>query len=201
MIANGGWIGADPGGRGRFGLAMLDASGHLSTSLVDCASEAVAAIQEAGIRPLGAGVDAPLWWTSDGSSRRADAWLRRTYKLSGGQVQAANSLRGAALVQGALFVECLRREFGEVPVTETHPKALLRAVAPPARVDVFMARYGIVGLFGSEHERDAAISAVAAREGVERRWRRDLSIEPARGDGEQDPKTHWLSPVSYYWPD
>ena len=39
-----------------------------------------------------------------------------------------NSLQGAALVQGAMFVVRMRERFPEVGVTETHPKALLVAL-------------------------------------------------------------------------
>ena len=50
----------------------------------------------------------------------------------------------------------------------------------------------------SEHERDALISAVAARKGFEGGWTRDL-IE-RRYPSEQDPSESWLGPVNYFWP-
>ena len=49
----------------------------------------------------------------------------------------------------------------------------------------------------SEDERDALISAVAAREGFEQNWV-DLSTE--RNHDEQDPSQYWLKPVRYFWP-
>jgi hypothetical protein len=74
-------------------------------------------------------VDAPLWWSSGRSSdRQADQWLREKYGFSGGQVQTANSLRGAALVQGSMFVQRMREHFPGVGVTETHPKAVWKAL-------------------------------------------------------------------------
>jgi hypothetical protein len=50
-----------------------------------------------------------------------------------------------------------------------------------------------------EHERDAIIAAVTAREGFEGRWVHDLSIR--RHPNEQDPATYWLAPIHYFWPE
>ena len=45
---------------------------------------------------LAVGVDAPLWWSSGkNSDRAADQYLRQRFNISGGTVQAANSLSGA----------------------------------------------------------------------------------------------------------
>ena len=120
------WVGADPGGVDAFGLAMLSTSGERSTHCVSCADEAVELIS---CRPLGVGVDAPLWWSSGRSGEReADRWIRRAYKIASGTVQTANSLRGAALVQGMMFVSRLRERFPDVRVTEAHPKAVAIAL-------------------------------------------------------------------------
>lgn len=193
------WVGADPGGRGNFGVCILNSNGLARTRLVDCADDAIAWVGEnAELAPSGVGVDAPLWWSSGRSGdRRADQWLRMTYGFSGGQVQTTNSLRGAALVQGAMFVQRVRERYGEVRVTETHPKALLQAL----RSDwgEFCDRFGLTGSVGSEHERDAVVSAVAAREGFEGRWTIDLSLQ--RHASEQDPSRFWLAPVHYFWPE
>jgi hypothetical protein len=48
-----------------------------------------------------------------------------------------------------------------------------------------------------EHQRDALISAVAAREGDSGRWR-DLSAD--RDPEELDPKRLWFGQVAYWWP-
>jgi len=124
------WIGADPGGTGNFGLAILKSDGSVQTCCVNCADGAIDVVKEqVKVQPAGVGVDSPLWWSSGRSSdRQADQWLRRTYGLSGGQVQTANSLRGAALVQGAMFVHRVRQLFPDVGVTEAHPKAVLAAL-------------------------------------------------------------------------
>ena len=163
---------------------------------VNCVDQAIEFVANRLDRsPAGVGVDAPLWWSSGLSGdRQVDRWLRRTYGFSGGQVQTVNSLRGAAVVQGLMFVARIRELFPLVPVTETHPKALLAVSA---------VRWKLMQccdtLPPEEHERDAVISAIAAREGFEGRWSRDLSID--RYPSEQNPGSYWLAPVHYFWPD
>jgi hypothetical protein len=50
-----------------------------------------------------------------------------------------------------------------------------------------------------EHERDAILSAVAAREGFEGRWSNDLALN--RLQSEQDPRSYRLAPIHYFWPE
>lgn len=191
------WVGADPGGRGAFGLAVIFEAGGYRSWCVSSADEAISELVNANIEPLGAGVDAPLWWSSgESGGRLADKWIRDKYGISGGTVQAANSLRGAALVQGQMFVQRLRERFSDCPVTEAHPKAVALALGDwnDPRVLQYLVGYNPK----SDHERDAYMCAVAAREGRMGRWSRDLSLDRYRS--EQDPKTYWLGPVSYFWP-
>lgn len=196
------WIGADPGGKSNFGIAILRSNGEAYTCCVDCADEAVETVRnEVGnTRPSGVGIDAPLWWSSGPSGgRQVDGWLRSMYGLSGGQVQPPNALRGAALVQGVMLVQRIREQFPGLPVTETHPKALLVALEMEEE-DAFFQHFHVRpetdGI--SEHERDALISAVAARQGLKRCWKEDLS--KYRFCTEQDPSDYWLHPVHYFWP-
>ena len=195
------WIGADPGGEENFGVAVLlpDGTGH--TRCTSYADEAVDAVcQWLDGSPAGVGVDAPLWWSSGVAGRRfADQWLRDTYELPSNRVQAVNSLWGAALVQGEMFVLRIRERFPGVSVTETHPKALLVALSMPEG-EAFWERFTVDWSAAErpEHERDALISAVAAREGFGGRWPCDLSQR--RYPSEQDPSESWLGPVHYFWP-
>src|SRR5262249_53368828 len=148
------------GGDKKFGLAILSEPGGLRTACISCADEAVALIAN---RPTGVGVDAPLWWSSGRSSeRKADSWIRATYKIRSGTVQTANSLRGAALVQAAMFVQRLREKFPGVPVTEAHPKAVAIALGGWAG-PIVSALNTYAG--ADQHERDAVLAAIAAREG------------------------------------
>ncbi len=193
------WIGADPGGKGRFGVAVLRDGCEPKSDCVDCADAALSFVRgEISGAPAGMGVDAPLWWSGGLSSdRHADQWLRKRHSLSGGQVQAANSLRGAALVQAVMFIQLLREVYPAVPVTEVHPKALLRAVAGNSW-QTFSDKYGVLSTPATEHGRDAIIAAVAARESFEGRWTHDLAS--TRLPSEQNPREYWLAPVHYYWP-
>jgi hypothetical protein len=100
---------------------MLSPAGGVETCCVSYADQAIALITS---RPLGVGVDAPLWWSSGRSGdRNADQWIRTKYSIKSGTVQTINSLRCAALVQGVMFVSRLRENFPGVLVTEAHPKA------------------------------------------------------------------------------
>jgi predicted nuclease with RNAse H fold len=194
------WLGADPGGMGNFGIAILRSNGSTRTFCADCADEAIqVVIKHLSSVPAGVGVDAPLWWSSGRSSdRKADRWLRTKYNLTGGQVQTANSLRGAALVQSLMFVHRLRERFPGVNITETHPKAVLVALRMEDWSS-FSQYFSVAPESRNEHERDAVISAVAAREGFEKRWKNDLSR--SRDASEQDPSSYWLAPIHYFWPE
>jgi predicted nuclease with RNAse H fold len=187
------WIGADPGGKDAFGIAILAEGGDPITKCVSCADEAVRLVTR---RPSGVGVDAPLWWSSRPSAERdADRWIRKTYGIRSGTVQTPNSLRGAALVQAAMFVQRLREKYPEVPVTEAHPKAVAFALGGWNSPLVLALQNQA---FTDEHQRDACLAAVAAREGFSGRWKRDLSLN--RSQSEQDPKSFWLAPIHYFWP-
>ena len=123
------WVGADPGGAGNFGLAFLDDESNRPPTLVTVSSvdQAMEQIVEKD-NPLGIGIDAPLWWSSrEGGGRLVDESLRDRYKIHSGTIQSANSLRGSALVGGAMLVHRLRERFSDLKVTESHPKALLKA--------------------------------------------------------------------------
>jgi predicted nuclease with RNAse H fold len=196
------WIGVDPGGRDNFGVAILQPNSPAKTWCVDCADKAVEIIaQNTGSAPAGVGIDAPMWWSSGQSSDRlVDQWIRRKYGLSGGNVQSANSLRGAALVQGAMFAYRIRQLYPEINITESHPKAVWVALQS-ANWGQFCTRFSIsTTLLGhQEHERDAVIAAICAREGFQGHWKNDLSTK--RHPSELDPSSYWLKPIHYFWPD
>jgi len=193
------WFGADPGGDGCFGIAILFSDGRLYSSCVSSAAEAVDVFLGCDCNPVAIGVDAPLWWSAGpGGGRRADKWLRETYRIASGTVQSVNSLRGAALAQGALIVELLRQHFPDLGVTESHPKALLKALGCEDYRELFQT-WGIQAEGLNEHERDAVICAVCARQGFSGHWSKDLAAD--RGEHEQDTDSYWLAPVHYWWPD
>ena len=53
--------------------------------------------------------------------------------------------------------------------------------------------------YDNDHERDAAIGAMCAREGFRGRWTVDLARD--RHQSEQDPFSYWLAPIRYFWPE
>ncbi|WP_340116152.1 DUF429 domain-containing protein [Pelagibius sp. 7325] len=189
------WLGADPGGLGAFGVALLHEDGAIETACLSCAQEALDWLE---VHPAAVGIDAPMWWSRGRSGDRlADQWLRRTYSIHSGTVQAANSLREAAIVQAAVFAEGLRKRYPALPITEAHPKALLQALMSSEQK--FFNLYQINDANLAQHERDAIISAVAAREGFSGRWPRDLVLD--RLPEEQDPESYWLAPMHCFWPE
>ena len=195
------WIGADPGGQNNFGVAELFADGTTRTGCVSSAREAADWIEGT---PQGAGIDAPMWLSSARrGDRKADVCLRQNYgNASPGKILAINSLYGAVLAQGAMFAVELRRRFPELPITEAHPGLFLRARFPRVderqRFDELKRHFGIHTASGiSDHERDAVIAALAAREGFSGKWPRDLASK--RFPEEQDPATYWLAPMHYWW--
>jgi hypothetical protein len=101
-------------------------------------------------------------------------------------------------MQAMMFVQRMRELYPNVPVTESHPKALLKAVTEGSW-SAFAGRFHVQGAPPSEDERDAIVGAVAARETVEGRWTHDLSATRLRS--EQDPKAYWLAPIHYCWPE
>jgi len=158
-------VGLDPGGKSAFGWAVLeDAPGPplrlLASGVADRANEAVAEVQRhlKGGRILAVGIDAPLYWTFSGD-RNADRRLRRRVQECGGPsgtVQHLNSLRGACLVQGIVAAMLLRKQNPTLPLSESHPKAML-----------WLHEEVLQWIDGStqasdEHERDAALGALSA---------------------------------------
>jgi hypothetical protein len=85
-----------------------------------------------------------------------------------------------------------------VPITEAHPKALLRMMGLHKKPwTSIAATFNLVGKEPpSEHECDAILAAVAARNGLTGVWSRDLSLQ--YDDRELDPKRLWFGEVNYF---
>ncbi len=193
------WVGADPGGKDSFGLAFLgDGGSEIGCATVSSVAEAVEKILGIDTNPIGLGIDAPMWWCGkEGGGRKVDQRLRDAYRISSGTVQSANSLRGAALVGGALLASQVRILCPNI--TESHPKTLLKAFYSD-NWDEFAREHNIPdSCWRNEHERDAIIAAICAREGFQQKWKIDLSKD--RYSTEQDPKNFWLAPIHYFWPE
>ena len=194
-------LGFDPGGKGNFGWSICEiARGQLGIIETGVASDAlevmerVSAARPGNARVLAAGIDAPMFWSKTGG-REVDPIIREAIKRRGcstaaGTVQHVNSLRGACLVQGVLLGLYLHQKFNDVPITEAHPKALLRLLD-----DSDSARLTELTDGRSEHERDAVLAAFAAWS-MHRRapgWKNLYWDEPK-------PILPLETPVSYWMP-
>jgi hypothetical protein len=195
---SGPWLGADPGGINSFGVARLYADGQFDTKIVSSVDEASTFIGTS----VAVGIDCPMWWSSGrGGGRKVDSCLRQKYGIPSGTVQSVNSLKGAVVIQGILLAMKIREVTPNCVITETHPKALLRAMDLAANDwDSIRTRFSLSGLQpDTEHERDAIISAVVAREGMLGRWVTDLST--ILGLNEINPHRMWFGKVRYWWPE
>ncbi len=122
--------------------------------------------------------------------------MRQAYRIHPGTVQSVNSLKGAVLVQGILLAMKLREKKPEIAITETHPKAMLHA----RRQDYadFFAEMGLrAPMPVTEHEKDALVGAIVAREAALGRWTVDLAAK--RGPSELDASKMWFGQVNYFW--
>jgi len=195
------YVGFDPGGIGGFGWAVL--SGDVAPlcligrGIADHAQGAFqAAVGCVGAARIDAvGIDAPLFWVKAGE-RRADQIVRKAIrqkgnKTAGGTVNSVNALRGACLIQGVIAAMMCHEAFGaEARITESHPKALLWLLgeATPDRLPANVAlsdlnKYvcGAPVRGASEHERDAALGAIAAHAMESRQvgWQDLFALEAA----------------------
>ena len=206
-------LGFDPGGKNQFGWCVAQGtnSGHLHLCASHVASHADEAVRAALRRAAefgrveAAGIDSPLFWVADGD-RKADKSVRSAMKRLGaknvgGTVQQVNSLRGACLSQGVMAAHLLRREVPEIRITESHPKALLwllnvATIKRPV-VEICIGHLGDFieskSLSLSDHERDAALGAVAAWAMINRRsgWR-DLCREEEYAFTPVSPVEYWM---------
>jgi hypothetical protein len=208
-------LGYDPGGAAQFGWAALEYSNALplrvrATAVANHAQQAVEdslRVVSGGDRVVAAGIDSPLYWTASGvreSDRRVRDIIRRAGARSsaGGTVQHPNCLQGACVVQGPTAAMLLRRELPGLPLTESHPKALLWALGlaiesrRPAAITLSDLGNMIVGSAGAtEHERDAVLGGYAA-------W---CMVAQTEGwsdlvPTESDPLFFTSEPVNYWFP-
>jgi hypothetical protein len=174
-------FGFDPGGAGEFGWAVLETSSSERPALrvagtawhASNAIDAACAELRSDDRVLAAGIDSPMYWTPSGD-RVAETIVRNAMRSFGapnvgGTVQHPNSLRGACVVQGPTTALLLRQRFAGLPITESHPKAMLwlmrvaRSDHLPRDLTAEDLEPFVLCRYSSEHERDAVLAAWAAR--------------------------------------
>ncbi len=204
-------VGYDPGGNGVHGLAELrfenGSARALSTRTLQTAEEVISVIEK--LPSLAAlGVDTlTCWGTGVSAWRPADRWLRNRYKPVENSIVSPNSLFGSMGLNGMGVLIAVRRKFADVLVTETHPKVLYwqlsgrkyeHQAAGPAMDRALADAFGVAVASKTEHEWDAAASALAAFEGLVGRWSHDLHALPIN-TGER-----LITPCGtthYFWPE
>jgi hypothetical protein len=180
-------LGYDPGGNDAHGVAELQVHdgkvARLATRTLRTTEDVVAFLE--GLSSLAAlGVDTLTCWSTGPSGwRPADRWLRHRYPEVRNSVVSPNGLFGSMGLNGMAVLVAARKKFSDILITETHPKVLYWQIAR-ARYDypgsreamhrVLAARLGIAVAPATEHEWDAAVSALAALESSGGRWPRDL---------------------------
>lgn len=204
-------LGYDPGGDGAHGVAVLQFDENQATALATSTLESVEdVISTLECLPALAalGVDTlTCWGTGRGGWRPADRWLRDRYPAVRNSVMSPNSLFGSMGLNGMGALIAARHKFRDVLITETHPKVLYwhlsskkhEYLASKAEMDdVLSRRLNVPVATANEHEWDAALSVLAALNGLLRYWTQDLHALPiSEGERLITPcgETH------YFWPE
>jgi hypothetical protein len=177
------YLGFDPGGDRKFGVALLK-GGCVKTSTVSTVDEAMKwAVNACGaLKPKAAGIDTLLHWaTCKSGTRPCDERLRARYPEARNSIMSPNSLFGAMAIGGMALALRLRQEWPEILLNETHPKVFLHAHekiydATDSKTientiiwfksQKSVSEINIVG----EHALDAALSAWSTRDGFAEGW-------------------------------
>jgi len=211
MALEGVIAGYDPGGNDAHGVALLHvvdgAIRGIETRTLSTANAVVEYL--AGLESLvGLGVDTLTCWSTGPSGwRPADRWLRKRYPEVRNSVVNPNGLFGSMGINGMAVLIALRPMCPSLWITETHPKVLHWhlwrdrcdfAGRRQSMIDRVCSRWRIAVAPTSEHEWDAAISALVAFEGLTGCWTADLHAQPI------EPYERIVmpcGPTTYIWPD
>lgn len=206
-------LGFDPGGDHAFGWCVLEDAPILPLKVLRSGveSHAFAALKAATKTTAtedvkACGIDAPLHYVDNGD-REVDKHVRDRIPLrsvAAGTVQAVNSLQGACLAQGVMVGRLVQTKCLDIHVTEAHPKAVLwlLGIATAARRPSSIALQHLtqwltplnVTVGHSEHERDAALSALTA-------WAMHHNAQGWKNIGSLDSGSHRhdLLTAPQYW--
>lgn len=178
------YLGFDPGGDRKFGVALLDGE-CVRTSTVSNVDEAMKWADNVcrSRLPIAAGIDTLFHWaTSKSGMRPCDLRLRAKYRGIKNSILSPNSLRGAMAIGRMALAFRLRQKWPALVLNETHPKVLLHALCgqrsdPKDEKTVQGAIQWFVNQahctepkIEGEHELDAALSAWATRKGLAEGW-------------------------------
>lgn len=210
------YFGYDPGGNDRHGVAALDVQGgkpvSVTTALVGTVEMAIQWFSARSGSPVAIGVDTlTCWSTGPAGWRPANRWLREQYPQIRQSVAAPNSLYGSMSLNGMMVLLALRGMAPHVMITETHPKviywylrhepydfvasrtAMVEALAEELDLDLDLDL-----ALASDHQWDAALSALTAFRGFSGQWHRNLhAIAPAEDERLVVP----CGVTNYFWPE
>ncbi|MGB3634563.1 MAG: hypothetical protein WA982_11030 [Rubrobacteraceae bacterium] len=119
---------------------------------------------------------------------------------------APNALSGSMGLNGMSVLITLRCRNGNIPISETHPKVLYKALSQRKydygsnsdRMNQELERcLGVELQIRNEHEWDAAISAFAAWKGISGEWKHDLL---SKEDEEASRLVFPCGSVNHWWP-
>jgi hypothetical protein len=177
------YLGFDPGGYGKFGVAIVDGN-CIKASTVSTVDDAMKwAVDECGTQqPKAAGIDTLLHWATCRSGMRpCDKLLRARYPEAQNSIMSPNSLFGAMAIGGMALALRLRQKWPGLVLNEAHPKVLLHArfkrYEPKDLQSVEMAIRCFThrgdyteSNVETEHELDATLSAWATQKGLAEDW-------------------------------
>jgi Protein of unknown function (DUF429) len=211
------FLGFDPGGKNKFGCAMLNpATKMIAATRAKSVEHALewAVNKSLGEEVAAAGIDTLLFWqTTTAGWRGADEYLKDTYRECRNSVSSSNSLYGAMAVQGAVLAWKLREKWPTVFLTETHPKVLWHCIQKsveypradlwqgeaPSTVGDWLLAEKLTGEIQNEDEFDAVLSAWAALQAYSKNWSRDLCL--IKAVGQKSDNISLVPDVHYFWPE
>ena len=195
------YVGYDPGGNGKHGVAALvdGARPSVEIATLEHAGDVVRWIENRA--PCAIGIDTLTCWSLGLSGwRRADLLLRAAYPEVVKSIASSNSLYGAMSVNGMATMIAVGERLPAIEITETLDLywALTGETYDFKRsreaMDGWLAeQIGTEVQTANDHEWDALISALAARCGSQGEWVDDLF------DGEDELITP-AGQVHYWWP-
>lgn len=200
-------LGYDPGGKGSHGVAAVRVAqdGSLTDLVAADAvqdAEAAWAWMSAHTDAAALGIDTLLAWSPRGG-RACDDWLRQAYKAHAPTVIPQNSLYSSMTLNGAMVARWAARK--GLPVSESHPKLLVRTRTRPDRsTETMIAAYRLMKESGTgsaalerqaDDKADAVVAAWCAAQGFLGLWPTNLFDVPG------DRLEMVAENCTYPWPD
>jgi predicted nuclease with RNAse H fold len=188
------YLGADPGGVKKTGVAVFSPPNTLVSKNVSSVQEALNwyISQIKTDKAIAIGIDAPLSWSIEQSGwRKQDLYIRSRYSKYSSSVQCTNSLHGSCAVQGPLLAIEIKKQFKSIEITETHPKVTREILKSHSSIALPNLRFN-----RNDHRRDAELSAWIAYCGFNKHQGWDNLNKAPNTNGQHLP----VGPISYFFP-